>query len=320
MRRLPDIRAAATRLGPFIVRTPLERSARLSELCEAEVWLKLECFQLTGSFKLRGALNALLSLSEAERGRGVITASAGNHGLGVARAAALVGVAATVVVPETGSPAKIAALRRSRAEVILHGATYDAAEALGRRLAAERGGLFVSAYNDAAVVAGGGTVAVEILEDLPATRTLVVPAGGGGLISGIGLAAHDHDAGLVVYGAQSEASPALHLARRAGRRVPVEVRDSLADGLAGNVEPGSITFDLVREHVRDIVLVTESDIAAAMRFLLEHEQVVVEGAAAVGVAALRRRLLDLGRSHPTVVVLTGRNVAASTLRHAVFGL
>jgi threonine dehydratase len=279
------------------------------------VWLKYECFQATGSFKLRGALNALLTMSDQQLQKGVLTASAGNHGLGVARAAAVLGVAATVVVPETASPAKVEALRSSGAELLLRGATYDDAESAAMSTARERGLPFISAYNDAAVVAGGGTIALEVMEDLPATRTMVVPAGGGGLISGIGVAAHGLDPAIAVYGAQSSASPALHAALEAGARVRVDVLPSLADGLSGNVEDGSITFDLLKEHVRQVVLVTESDIVDAMRWLLEHEHVLVEGSAAVGVAALLRGLLPT--EGPLVLVLTGRNVAAEVLRQYV---
>jgi len=182
-------------------------------------------------------------------------------------------------------------------------------------MARERGLPFISAYNDAAVVAGGGTIALEVMEDLPSTRTFVVPAGGGGLIGGIGVAAHGLDPDIAVYGAQSTASPALHAALHAGGRVAVDVRPSLADGLSGNVEDGSITFDLLKEHVREVLLVTESDIVDAMRWLLEHEHVLVEGSAAVGVAALRRGLLP--SDGPLVLVLTGRNVAADVLRQYV---
>jgi threonine dehydratase len=312
---LADVRAAAERVRPFVVRTPLERSLGLSALCGADVWLKYECFQATGSFKLRGALNALLTMSDQQLQKGVLTASAGNHGLGVARAAAVLGVAATVVVPETASPAKVEALRSSGAELLLRGATYDDAESAAMSTARERGLPFISAYNDAAVVAGGGTIALEVMEDLPATRTMVVPAGGGGLISGIGVAAHGLDPAIAVYGAQSTASPALHAALEAGARVRVDVLPSLADGLSGNVEDGSITFDLLKEHVRQVVLVTESDIVDAMRWLLEHEHVLVEGSAAVGVAALLRGLLPT--EGPLVLVLTGRNVAAEVLRQYV---
>jgi threonine dehydratase len=314
---LADVQAAAERIRPFVVRTPLERSVELSARCGVEVALKLECFQTTGSFKLRGALNALLVLSDEVRRQGVITASAGNHGLGVARAAALIGVAATVVVPETASPAKVEALRNSGAQLIQYGATYDDAELEGRRLASELGRWFVSAYNDPAVVAGGGTIALEVLEDFPSARTFIVPAGGGGLIGGIGVAAHGIDPSIVVLGAQSVASPALHAALQAGALVDVEVRESVADGLAGNVEQGSITLELLTQHVQEVVLVEEAQITDAMRWLLLHEHVLVEGSAAVGVAALLA-----GRrppAGPVAVLLTGRNVAAAVLQQYVLG-
>jgi threonine dehydratase len=308
---LDDVRRAAERIRGYVVRTPLERSAALSERCGVDVWLKLECFQATGAFKLRGALNALLT-SKADR---VVTASAGNHGLGVARAASLLGVSATVVVPETASEAKVEALRQSGAELLQRGPTYDEAEAEGLRLARERGWPFISAYNDAAVVAGGGTIALEILEDAPRSSTILVPAGGGGLIGGIGVAAHGLRPEVTVIGVQSVASPALHAALEAGAIVPVEVKPSLADGLAGNVEQTTITLGLLKEHVRDVVLVEETEIAEAMRWLLVYERVVVEGSAAVGVAALLN-----GRVHPdgpTAIVLTGRNVSAAVLQKYV---
>src|SRR3954466_14817316 len=182
---LLDVLAAARRIAPYVQRTPLERSDHLSGAHAAEVWLKLECFQATGSFKLRGALNALLSLDEAARRRGVLTASAGNHGLGVARAAPLTGLPATVVVPETASAAKVELLRQSGCELVLHGPDYDTAEAYAIDLAERRGATFVSAYDHPAVVAGGGTIALEIVEALPEADLLIVPAGGGGLISGV---------------------------------------------------------------------------------------------------------------------------------------
>jgi threonine dehydratase len=314
---LADVRAAADRIRPFVVRTPLERSVELSALCCADVWLKFECFQATGSFKLRGALNAVLLLPDQARQSGVLTASAGNHGLGVARAASLLGVPATVVVPLTASVAKVEALRHSGAQLIQYGATYDGAEFEARRLARERGLWFISAYNDPAVVAGGGTIALEVLDDLSTAGTFLVPTGGGGLIGGIGVAAHGIDSSIVVQGAQSVASPALHAALGAGARVDVEVRPSVADGLAGNVEKDSITFELLEQHVREVVLVEEAQITDAMRWMLVHEHVLVEGSAAVGVAALLGGMRP--PAWPLVVLLTGRNVAASVLQQYVLG-
>jgi threonine dehydratase len=310
---LLDVLAASRRIAPYVQRTPLERSAALSDRLGAEVWLKLECFQLTGSFKLRGALNALLALDDAARQRGVLTASAGNHGLGVARAASLTGLPATVVVPETASAAKVDLLRQTGCDLVLYGPDYDAAEAHAIELARTRGVTFVSAYDHPAVVAGGGTIALEILETLPETDLLVVPAGGGGLISGVALAAKVVKPEIQVYGVQSVASPSLHAALAAGRQVAVSVLDSLADGLSGNIAEGSITVDLARRYVDKVILVEEAEIAAAMRAVLEHEHVLVEGSAAVTVAALQSgRLSVAGRR--AVLVLTGRNVAPSVLR------
>ncbi len=293
-----------------MVRTPLERSATLG----SNVWFKLECFQSTGSFKLRGAINALLQLPKQH---GVVTASAGNHGLGVARAAELLGIQATVVVPETASPVKVHALQRSGATLLQHGPTYDEAEAHAIKLSKARALHYVSAYNDADVIAGGGTIALEILEDLPDARTFVVPAGGGGLISGIGIAAHGIDPSSTVFGVQSEASPALQAAHQAGHYVEVEVQPSLADGLSGNVERDSVTLDFMRQHVQEIVLVTEDAIANAMRHALFEEHLLIEGSAATGIAALQSGLIST--NEPTVIVLTGRNVAAAVLRQCVRG-
>ncbi|MGE3267299.1 MAG: threonine/serine dehydratase [Chloroflexota bacterium] len=310
---LLDVVAAAQRIGPFVQHTPLERSTWLSEAANADVWLKLECFQRTGSFKLRGALNALLSLDDAAKRQGVMTASAGNHGLGVAQAANLTGLPATVVVPETASPAKVELLRQTGCELILYGPDYDTAEAYSIRLARERGVTFVSAYDHPGVVAGGGTIALEVLETRPDTDTLIVPAGGGGLISGVALAAKGLKSAIRVIGAQSTASPALHALLEAGTLVPVTVEDSLADGLSGNVAAGSITVELVHRYVDEISLVSEAEIGAAMRATLEREHILIEGSAAVTVAALTAGRLSLA-GRRIVLVLTGRNVAPSVLR------
>ncbi|MCC7368005.1 MAG: threonine/serine dehydratase [Chloroflexi bacterium] len=310
---LLDVQAASRRIRPYVQRTPLERSGWLSQASGAEVWLKLECFQLTGSFKLRGALNALLSLDAEARAKGVLTASAGNHGLGVAQAAQLTGLPAMVVVPETASAAKVELLRQSGCTLILHGPDYDAAEAHAIELARARGITFVSAYDDPAVVAGGGTISLEILEEQPDADVLLVPAGGGGLISGVALAAKGLKPAVRVVGVQSTASPSLHAALAAGHQVPVTVEDSLADGLSGNIAVGSITVDLACRYVDEVKLVSEAEIAAAMRATLEHEHILIEGSAAVTVALLLRGEIPVAGQR-VVLVLTGRNVAPAVLR------
>lgn len=312
-----SIEAAAARLAGHVWRTPVERSPALSARTGADVWLKCECFQATGSFKLRGALNRLLTLDAAALARGVVTASAGNHGLGVAEAAARLGAQATVVVPETASATKVHALRQYEGrgvELVLAGVDYDAAEAHALEFARTTGRPFVSAYNDPAVIAGGGTTALEALADVPDVDTIVVPAGGGGLISGVGVWAKHTRPGIRVAGAQSDASPALHAALAAGRLVTVPVGDSLADGLAGNIEASSITFPLAQAVVDEVALVSEDEIAAAMRWLAAEHHLLAEGSAATTVAALLGgHIADLA-GRRAVLLLTGRNVTFDTLR------
>ena len=280
-----------------------------------EVLAKLECLQPTGSFKVRGALAALSAV--ADEGAEVAAASAGNHALGLVYAAARLGVPATVVVPRTASPAKLAALRRLGARLVEHGDGYDQAERHALALAARGAGRvrYVSAYNDPLVIAGGGTWAWELAGQVSGEMTLVVPMGGGGLLAGTALWAARRDVGVV--GVEAAASPALSAALRAGRVVEVPVAATLADGLAGNLEPGSVTPELVAGRVRDLVAVSEPEIEAAIRFLAECCGLVVEGAGAVGVAALLAgKVPASGRA---VAVLTGRNIAAATLARILDG-
>ena len=312
-----SVLAAAHRLKGRVTRTPLSYDDRLSEISGASVYLKQENLQDTGSFKIRGGLNRLLTLSEEERAAGVIAASAGNHALGLARAASLLGIRATVLVPESGSPAKIAALRRFPADLIelrIEGADYDEAEARGIALARQTGRRYVSAYNDPEVMSGQGTIAVEILEDLPQVDVLLVPVGGGGLISGIGLWAKTVNPAIHVIGVQSTASPQMRAAFEAGELVTVPVLDSLADGLAGNIEPGSPMYDLARRYADEIALVEEAEIASAMVWYLEHHHLVVEGSGAVVLAALLNRHITGIEGKTVAAVLTGRNVALERLK------
>lgn len=315
--------AAAKRLAPsgLIRHTPLDPSLPLSAAIPADVFHKLELFQPTGSFKVRGAANKLLRLRDEEKEvfrRGFVAASAGNHGLGVAHAATALAARATLVVPRTVSPAKLESLWRYPVELIVSVGNYDVAEADGRRIEAERGLTFVSPYNDADVLAGAGTIGVEILADLPDVDLVLVPVGGGGLAAGIALYVKSIAPRTRVIGVQSEASPAMHKSLAADRITEAEELPSLADGLSGNIEAGSITFDLCRRFLDDMVLVTEAEIAEAMRHFLREERLVVEGSAAVGAAALLAGKIDLARTgvaRPRVVnVVTGRNVSETTLR------
>lgn len=308
-----DILEAARRLrqSGLTHRTPLQRCEPVSADLGGDIFQKLELIQATGSFKLRGASNSLSMLPADERQRGIVTASAGNHGLGVAHAARALGIPATIVVSREASSAKIGALRRYPVRLLLEGSNYDVAERHARELARECGLAFVSGYNDPGVIAGQGTIALEILEELPHTAALLVPVGGGGLISGVAMWAKTVAPTIKVIGVQSEATPAMHAALDAASLVDVPDVPTLADGLAGNIEAESMTFELTQRYVDEIVLVRETDIRAAIRFYAHELHLIVEGSAAVGLAALLSGRVNVSALHgPVVDVVTGRNIAA----------
>jgi threonine dehydratase len=297
-----DLDAAAAVVAARLAPTPLARAPALGD----DVWLKLESLQPTGSFKVRGALAALGALPA---GVEVVTASAGNHGLGVAWAATATGRAATVVVPENASPAKLAALERFDVELVRHGSRYDEAEAHALELAAS-GPTYVSPYNDTHVIAGQATIGRELATAFGnGTLTVVAPLGGGSLASGLGLwAASRPDTRVVAV--EASRSRAFSAALDAGRIVPIDPAPTLADGLEGNLEPGSITFELVRDHVSEVAWAAEEEIEDAVAFLATAVGVVAEGAAATAAAALRAGRTGRGR---TVVLITGRNIARARL-------
>lgn len=300
-----DVARAARRLEGRIQRTPLVRSAWLSEATGADVWLKLENLQIEGSFKTRGAFHALLQRKAAR----AVTASAGNHGRSLAFAARELGAALTVFVPRTAPRAKVDYIRAHGASLVLAD-TYDEAEARAIAFARDEGVPFISPYNDADVIAGAGTAGLEALSIAP--HAIVVPVGGGGLASGVALAAAGSPAQPVVYGVEAAASPAFSTALARGELVHIDVNSTLADGLAGNAEPGSITFDLIRDMVAGVTTVTEEGIRAAMNGLLDREGQTVEGAGAVGVAAMLAGMPDIAGRRVAVIV-SGGNVDAARL-------
>ena len=273
---------------------------------DADAHLKLETLQPTGSFKVRGGLAALSRAG----GGPVITPSAGNAGLGIAWAAATLGVEATVVVAETASPAKLAALEAFPITLVRHGADYDEAEAHALELAA-RGATYVSSYNDTGVIAGQATIGRELDAELPAPPTVACPLGGGSLSSGLGLWAAGRPGARVV-AIEAERSPAFSTALAEGEITPIEVRETLADGLAGNVEPGAVTFELVRDHVGAVASVSEAEIEDAIRFLAREHGIVAEGAGAAAVAGVMCGRVERGDG-PLVVIVTGRNIALPRL-------
>jgi threonine dehydratase len=278
--------------------------------------LKVETFQPTGSFKVRGGLAAVSATLASTPGREVVAASAGNHGLGLAYAASVLGAKVTVIVPRLASAAKVSALQQFDVRLVLHGEGYSEAEAHALDLAAADGGRFVSPYNDPDVIAGQGTLARELLEQVPALGTVVVPVGGGGLVAGVSLALAGSDVRVV--GVESEASPSMSAAVAAGTIVPITVEPTLADGLAGNLEAGAITVDIALHEKVEILTVSESDIRSAMAYAAHKMGLVLEGAGAVGVAAVRAGLVAPdAHDRATVVLLTGRNVAPTLLEEVL---
>ena len=315
MLRPQDVEAAAARLAPYLQPTPTVRSRFFSDLVSCDVYLKEENLQRGGSFKLRGALNCLLTLPPAGRQRGVITASAGNHGQGVAIAAGIVGCRATVVMPQNAPLAKIEATRGYGARVVLHGASYDDAQEQAYRLAEARQLTYVPAFDDLAVMAGQGTVGLEMLAAVPDLQALVVPVGGGGLIGGIATVAKGHAPPLCVYGVQAAGAAAAVAAFRGGRVQPTSDVHTFADGIAVKA-PSALTLAHLRQRVDDVVAVSDAWIAEVVVLLLERTKLVVEGAGAAGLAALLAGRLSLEGAR-VGVVLSGGNIDLTTIDRIV---
>jgi threonine dehydratase len=309
-----EVREAQARIAPYVKRTPLIHSAALSALVGGEVYLKLECHQDGGSFKLRGALNALLSLSPAERAAGVVASSAGNHGIGVAMAAERLGIRATLFVPATAPQVKREKIAARGAIVDASQPNYDAAEDAARAFAARTGATFVSPCTGRTLLAGAGTVALEMFEDLPTLRTLVVCVGGGGLVGGIGGYVREEAAGARILGAQSIRTNAMALALEQGHAVDIPDLPTLADGLAGRVDEEM--YQQGRAALDAIATVTEEAIAEAIRFLHETHELVVEGSGAVGTAALRSGAIK-PQAFPVGVTISGANIDTATWQRLV---
>jgi len=315
---LADVLAARRVIGPHIWPTPLLASEALSRQSRSSVYLKLECWQRTGSFKVRGALHKLASLSPEAWERGVVTASAGNHGLGVAYAAQALGLpSVTIFVPENAPRTKAERLVRSGCDLRQAGADYDAAHALAETYARERGALYLSAYDDPVVVAGQGTVGLEIMEDLPKADTLFVPVGGGGLIAGIAVAAKAIHPSVHILGVQPEASPSAYLSLRDGR--PYETYPAgatICDGLAGGF--GRVPFEIAAGLIDEVLVVPEAEARRAVAWLVAHEQLVVEGSGAIAIAPLLSGQIDVA-GRQVVAVLTGRNLDTHLLQKILTG-
>jgi threonine dehydratase len=313
---LADVEAARQRLQGVVVATPILPGARLSEDVGGNVVVKAENTQRGGSFKLRGAFNKISGLPSEQRERGVIAASMGNHAQGVALAARMLGAPALVVMPEEASLTKITATRRYGAKVILHGQSFDDATAHARSLSASEGYTLVHAFDDPAIVAGQGVVGLEILDALPDVGTIVVPIGGGGLISGIATAIRARKPAARIVGVQAAGCPSIHASIEAGGPVTVPHARTIADGIAVK-RPGDVTLPIIRELVEDVVTVEEDEIADAIFYTLQHLRMLVEGAGAVGVAALLAGTVRPRGAEQVCVVLSGGNIDANLLSRVI---
>ena len=308
-----EVRAAAERIAGRVRRTPVERSPALTTGGGGTVWLKLENLQLTGSFKLRGASNKILSLDETDRRRGVVVASSGNHGAAVACAAAAAGCSALVFVPEGVADTKLAAIRSWGAEVRAQAGDPVLAELAARRHADAAGMTYISPYNDPEVIAGQGTLGAELAEQLPRLDAVFLAMGGGGLAAGAGGCLKAVWPELRVVACSPERSPVMHASLAAGRIVEIESLPTLSDGTAGGVEPGAVTFELCREIVDESVLVGEDAIRDAVRLIIDRHHTLIEGAAGVAVAgylATRERFAG----QDVAIVLCGANIDPAVLR------
>jgi threonine dehydratase len=315
MVKLEDIKEAQGAIAGYAKHTPLNRSKKISDLTGANVYLKLENLQVTSSFKVRGVTNKLLHLSEEQKAQGVVTASAGNHGQAVAYGASKLGFSAKIVVPINTPKVKVDGIKQYGVDLLLYGETYPEAEKEAKELAQSEGRLYISPYNDELIVAGHGTAGLEILEDLPNVDVVLVPVGGGGLIAGISTAIKSLQPEVQVIGVQSAATPIMYESLRAGKIVPAHRHDprTIAEGLAGGIEKGSITFAIAQQYVDEVALVREETLRKAVYLLCQEEAQKVEGSGAAGIAMLLENK-DAFDGLNVVCVVSGGNIDDSVLQ------
>jgi threonine dehydratase len=309
---LPDSVAAREKVAPFVHRTPLLTSRALDDETGLVVRLKAELFQRTGSYKIRGPLNKLALLSDEERARGVVCSSAGNHAQGVALAASMLGIRAVVCMAENATPSKVAATKGYGAEVVQHGSIWDEADEKARELVESEGLVYVHPFDDLDLIAGQGTLGLEIIEDWPGVEVIVVPIGGGGLISGVSAAVKRARPDVRIIGVESADGAAMKASVDAGELVTLERCDTIIDGLRVK-RVGRHTFELVQRFVDEIVVVPDADIFENVLWLMGRTKLVVEGAAAAPVAALRTGALALPPGTRVACVLSGGNLDLSQL-------
>ena len=309
---ITDVEAAATRIGDHIIRTPAITSEAFDDATGYHVHFKCENLQHAGAFKIRGALNKLLTLSPEERARGVVAFSSGNHAQGVALAARIVGTTSIVCMPTDAPALKVNATRGYGAEIVRYDRQTEDREAIARRIATETGRVLVPPFDDYAIMAGQGTVALELLEDVPSLDAIVVPVGGGGLMAGCGTVARSRAPGIAVIGVEADTANDTSLSLQKGERVTIPPPPTIADGIRLTT-PGALTFPILRENRTEIVLVSDDEIEAAVRFMTLRVRVVVEPTGAVSVAAVLSGKLALPPGSHIGVVLSGGNIDPALL-------
>jgi len=306
--------AAEKRIRPYLRETPIEYSYVLANMTGCEVYLKLENIQITGSFKARGALNKILSLQLSSAR--IITASTGNHGLGVANALAVVKKEGTIYLPKGASPAKVEAIKMRGAPVEFYGENSDETEQYVRKLSETTDQIYVSPYNDEEVLAGQGTIGVELLRQLPELDTVFVSIGGGGLIGGIASYLKAVNPKIEVIGCLPENAPAMYECIKAGKIIEVPEKPTISDGTAGGLEPGSITFGICQQYVDSYITVTEEEIISSMKLVIKHHHLIIEGSAGVAVAALIKDK-ERNKGKKVAVIICGGNVSETVLKSLI---
>jgi threonine dehydratase len=313
---LSDIRAARERIEPVINHTPLVFDEKLTAVLGARSYLKAECLQRGGSFKMRGAYNKISQLSDDEKARGVCTASAGNHAQGVALAAQLLGIKATIVLPEFAPLTKVVATKALGAEVILKGDSFDAAVAYSRELEKEHGFTYVHAFDDEKIIAGQGSIGMEIAEAQPSTSVVVVPIGGGGIISGVAIAVKSLLPNVRVIGVQAEHVASVNKSLKANEPLEAIARPTIADGIAVK-RPGVLTLPIIKKFVDEVVEVSEEELTSAIFHCVTNTHIVVEGAGSAGVAALLAGKIKISPDDTVCAVLAGGNIDGNLLSRVI---
>jgi threonine dehydratase len=308
-----EVLEAEQRIRRYVRETPLDYSLALRHQYDAEVFLKLENLQHTGSFKVRGAMSKLLSLTPEEKACGVVTASTGNHGAATAFGLRALQLSGTIFVPENASPTKVAAIQRYGARIETHGVDCLETERYAQEYAREHGLTYISPYNDPQVIGGQGTIGVELRRQAEKIDAVFISVGGGGLISGIAGYLKQVMPNIKIIGCLPENSPEMALAVQAGHHIQIEPKATLSDGTAGGFEPGAITFTLCQELVDEYVLVSEKEIAAALRLMLETHHQLIEGSAGVAIAGFQKLHQRFSRQN-LVIVLCGANLSLTTLK------